>query len=104
MGVAQAQTFTFTSSNGVIEECRILPHIPGGNYSPKDVKTEQEYCLINFYDQTKTALYPKVWSNSPGTMAADQSNHLYGNLFLLTGFGTRNGQVFGNVVVVLFQL
>lgn len=73
MGAAQAQTFTFTSPNEVIEECRILPHIPGGNYSPKDVKTEREYCSINFYNTTKIALCPKVWSTSPGTMIADIS-------------------------------
>ena len=68
---AQAQTTTFASPNGLTEECRILPHIPGGNYAHKDGQTEQEYCATNFYDTARVALCPKTWSTSPGTMVYD---------------------------------
>jgi hypothetical protein len=68
---SHAQTATFTSPNGLTEECRILPHIPGGKYSKKDVETEQAYCAIDFYETAKVALCPKTWSTSPGTMVYD---------------------------------
>ena len=72
-GQSHAQTTTFNSPNGLTEECRILPHIPGGKYSKKDVKTEEEYCAVDFYDTAKVALCPKTWSTSPGTMVYDIS-------------------------------
>jgi hypothetical protein len=70
---AHGQTTTFASPNHLTEECRILPHIPGGKYAQKDVQTEQEYCAVDFYDATKVALCPKTWSTSPGTMVYDLS-------------------------------
>jgi len=70
---AHAQTASFSSPNGVREECRILPRIPGGQYSKGDAKKEQEYCALDFYDTTKIALCPKTWSTSPGTIVDDIS-------------------------------
>ena len=61
-----ARTF-FRSPNGLTEECTALAHFPGGVYSNKDAKAEKEFCAIDIYAQT-TAICPKTWSTSPGTM------------------------------------
>jgi hypothetical protein len=46
--------------------------MPGGRYSSEDRKREKEYCSINFY-APDTALCPKIWSTSPGTIIYDNS-------------------------------
>jgi hypothetical protein len=67
---AQA-VITHLSPSGLTEQCRILPHIEGGQYSEKDEKKEAKFCSIDFYAPTRSALCPKVWSTSPATMIAD---------------------------------
>ncbi len=67
---------TFTSPNRVIERCVRIAPIPGGNYSKNDLKTEEFYCEIDFYD-AQTALCPKTWSTSPGTAVYDISEGPY---------------------------
>lgn len=71
--VSVAQTTNFASPHGISEECRVLPKIPGGEYSKKDLKKEQEFCATDFYNTTAVALCPKTWSTSPGTMVYDIS-------------------------------
>lgn len=61
------QTATFQSPNGVTEICKALPHIPGGDYSDKDIEREEKLCKIDFYSN-KIALCPKFWSTSAATM------------------------------------
>lgn len=56
-----------TSPNKIEERCVILAHMPGGKYSSKDSKTEQAYCKVDFYSKF-TAMCPRNWSNTPGTM------------------------------------
>ena len=64
---------TYTSVNGVVEECVALAKIPGGDYSKSDLKDENKYCEVSFY-QEGFALCPKTWSTSPGTMVYDLSD------------------------------
>ena len=56
-----------------MEQCVVLDHIPGGSYSSKDKKTEEQYCAIDLYS-TSTAICPKTWSTSPGTIIFDLSS------------------------------
>jgi len=62
---------TFSSPNGLTEECRILAPIPEGKYSKDDLQEEIGLCQIDFYNTTGVALCPKTWSTSPGTMVYD---------------------------------
>ncbi len=70
----QALVTTFLSPDNLQEECHRLPQIPEGKYSNKDMKSEELYCSIDFYDSSAIALCPKTWSTSPGTMIYDISN------------------------------
>ncbi len=58
---------TFSSPNGVLEYCRSLPTIPGGTYHADDKHTEKKFCKYDLYDGN-TAMCPKTWSTSPGTV------------------------------------
>ncbi|MEN8212805.1 MAG: hypothetical protein ABFR19_00455 [Pseudomonadota bacterium] len=58
---------THTSPNKIEERCVILDHIPGGEYSTRDEKTEQAYCSIDLHRNT-TALCPRSWSSTPGAV------------------------------------
>lgn len=71
--LSAANTATFRSPNGLIEQCIALPKIAGGQYSNGDVKDEELYCQIDFYSQNSVALCPKTWSTSPATMIYDIS-------------------------------
>lgn len=64
------QRIDYRSPNGVTESCVMLSQIPGGAYSAKDVETEKRFCAIDLYGP-RTALCPKTWSTSPGTMVYD---------------------------------
>jgi len=64
---------TFSSPNGITEECRILPRMPDGKYEKSDKSDEEELCAIDFYAANQVALCPKTWSTSPGTMIYDIS-------------------------------
>ena len=64
---AVGQTATFQSPNGVQEQCIAIEKLPGADYSKKDLEKEAQFCSINFYNNT-TALCPKYWSTSAGTM------------------------------------
>ena len=55
----------YTSPNGVSEQCIEITPMPQAHYSKKDRKIQSEYCSIEF---SKTALCPKLWSTSPGTI------------------------------------
>src|SRR4051812_43394341 len=57
----------FTSPGGVTEQCIIADKIPGGEFSKKDAKAEQELCSYDLY-RDDVAMCPKTWSTSPGTM------------------------------------
>lgn len=58
---------TFKSPTGIEERCVALAPMPGGNYSQSDRKQERKFCTIDFYDRN-TALCPKFFSTSPGTL------------------------------------
>jgi hypothetical protein len=61
---------TFTSPQGLTEQCIALAKLPLGDYKLKDQIEERELCAINFYDNS-IALCPKIWSTSPGTIIYD---------------------------------
>jgi len=61
----KGEFFSFTSPNGIEEDCIIIDRMPGGRYSDEDARTEQSYCKINLYDKS-IAVCPKTWSTSPG--------------------------------------
>jgi len=56
---------SYTSPNGVSEQCIEITPMPRAHYSKKDLKTQADYCSIDF---SKVALCPKLWSTSPGTI------------------------------------
>lgn len=58
----------YQSPNGVVETCRIIEKLPGGDYSKKDMVQEEKLCSFDFYDSGKIALCAKTWSTSPATM------------------------------------
>ena len=58
---------TFTSPNGVTEGCRALNRMPGAVYRNSDAKTEEAFCQYDLYSGD-TAICPKTWSTSPGTI------------------------------------
>ncbi len=72
----QGHTTNFKSPAGVTEQCIALASMPGSVARPQDRNTEKEYCGIDFYD-ANTALCPKVWSTSPGTIIFDLSHGLF---------------------------
>src|SRR6218665_1549524 len=63
-------SFQYRSPLGKVEQCVVLPQIPGGDYSGKDEAKEKELCAIDFYDG-KTAMCPKTWSTSAATIIQD---------------------------------
>lgn len=69
----QAQAQTYQSPNGRIEECHILPPLPGSDLSKKDLEMEKELCGINFY-AADIALCPKTNSTSAGIKIYDISD------------------------------
>jgi hypothetical protein len=68
-----AQATTYATPNGLTEECRVLPQVPGGNYDKDDGEEEGLLCSLDIYDTAKIAICPKTWSTSPGTMIYDIS-------------------------------
>ncbi len=75
-GQVQGKVTRYTSPAGVIEQCIALPPMPGGTYIAADREQEQQYCSINIYTPD-TALCPKIWSTSPGTIIYDLSGGSY---------------------------
>ena len=75
-GQVRGQETNYTSPGGVTEQCIALAPMPGGKYRAGDRKQEQKYCGIDFYD-ANTALCPKIWSTSPGTIIYDLSAGSY---------------------------
>jgi len=75
-GQVRGQETNYTSPGGVTEQCIALAPMPGGKYRPGDRKQEQKYCQIDIYD-ANTALCPKIWSTSPGTIIYDLSPGSY---------------------------
>ena len=67
---------TFGSPNGITERCVRIPPVPGGVYDNDDLEQEAAYCAIDLY-AADTALCPKTWSTSPGTMVHDISEGPY---------------------------
>ncbi len=68
--LANAQSYV--SPNNKTETCRILNHIPGGDFSKKDVEQETLLCSINFYADN-IALCPKNSSTSAAIVVFDIS-------------------------------
>lgn len=60
-------TKVYKSPSGKSEKCVIIGAIPGGRYSEKDKEKEAEFCNLDFYEAS-TAVCPKTWSTSPGTV------------------------------------
>lgn len=69
---ANAETKTYQSPNGKIEECVTLPPLPGAKLSKKDLEKEKELCDINFYAED-LALCPKNNSTSAAIKIYDIS-------------------------------
>lgn len=67
---------TFQSPNGIAERCVRIATVPGGVYDDDDLDLEAEYCSIDLY-AAETAMCPKTWSTSPGTMIYDISEGPY---------------------------
>lgn len=67
---------TFRSPSGVTERCVRIAPVPGGVYDKDDLEEEAAYCAIDLY-ATNTAMCPKTWSTSPGTMIHDISEGPY---------------------------
>ena len=74
----RGETSTFQSPNGVTERCVRISRMPSAVYSEKDLKTEAEYCGIDFY-APDIALCPKTYSTSPGVIVHDISGGRYAN-------------------------
>jgi hypothetical protein len=72
------KTSTFESSNGLVEKCVEIDPMPGAIYSKKDLKIQAEYCGIDF---SNSALCPKLWSTSPGTVILEIDTAAYGGSF-----------------------
>ena len=68
----------FVSANGINEQCIELAPMPKAHYSKHDRKTQSGYCEIDF---SKTALCPKLWSTSPGTIIYEIDVSKYNNDF-----------------------
>ncbi len=71
-GQIRGRAIQYTSPGGVPEQCIALTPMPGGKYRIGDRQQEQKYCGIDLYN-TDTALCPKIWSTSPGTIIYDLS-------------------------------
>lgn len=65
-----ARQMTFSSPNGVTETCEIAARMPGAVYREDDAQHESEFCSADFYNG-QTAVCPKVFSTSPGTLIYD---------------------------------
>jgi hypothetical protein len=57
----------FNTPRGTVEQCVALDRFPDGVYKKKDDETEAGFCKIDVNDG-KTAMCPKTWSTSPGTI------------------------------------
>lgn len=68
----------FTSPNGIKEQCIVLPSMPGGVYSDSDRRIEHNYCAMDIY--ADTAMCPKTWSTSPGTIFYPLTNSPYSSI------------------------
>jgi hypothetical protein len=66
----------YTSPGGILEQCIALHPMPGSSYHADDTRQEQLYCEINLYNHN-TALCPKIWSTSPGTLIYDLTESPY---------------------------
>ena len=64
------------SPNGITERCVRIAPVPGGVYDKDDLEQEAAYCAIDLY-AADTAMCPKTWSTSPGTMVHDISEGPY---------------------------
>lgn len=67
LAVMKGAATTFTSPNGVAEQCIALEKIPGGTFTAKDAKSESKLCTYDIY-RNEIAACPKTWSTSAGTM------------------------------------
>jgi hypothetical protein len=67
---AYAHGEEFTSPDGLTEQCRLLPPMPGVTLSKGDQAKEKELCGIDFYGGA-VALCPKTWSTSAAVMVYD---------------------------------
>jgi len=76
LAAVAGDTSDFRSPDGVLEHCVAIAHMPGGVYSDDDRSLERAYCDIDFYADD-TALCPKTWSTSPGTMVYDLEGSAY---------------------------
>lgn len=72
----QGERREFATPGGVTEACVAIQHAAGGNYSSADVAAELALCAIDF-SSGDTALCPKTFSTSPGTLVYDLSNGGY---------------------------
>lgn len=67
LAVMKGAVQSYSSPNGVTEQCIAIEKIPGGLFSPKDEKTESKLCSLDIY-RNEVAVCPKTWSTSAGTM------------------------------------
>lgn len=72
------QVTEFQAGGGVVEECIRIAPFPGAKYSDQDLETEKQYCALDF---AQLALYPKIWSTSPGTILYEIDTAAYGGDF-----------------------
>ncbi len=63
----KGQAKTFSVPGKTSEQCIALERFPDGVYKKKDDDKEEEFCKIDLNDG-KTAMCPKTWSTSPGTI------------------------------------
>ncbi len=58
---------SYTSPNGVMEQCVVAQPMPEAVFTKKDLKAEADLCSIDLYRQ-EVAVCAKTWSTSPGTI------------------------------------
>lgn len=66
----------FEAPGGLTEACVAIRHAPDGKYTEADAAVERALCAIDFYSGS-TALCPKTFSTSPGTLVYDLSSRTY---------------------------
>ena len=66
----QGETTTFRSPSGAVERCVRIARIPGGRYVDSDEAREAALCGLDLHG-ADTALCPKLFSTSPGTLVYD---------------------------------
>jgi hypothetical protein len=66
----QGETARFEAPSGVVERCVRIARIPGGRYLDADEQQESALCSIDVH-VADTALCPKLFSTSPGTLIYD---------------------------------